>query len=38
MDTVDGKKIKLVDVVSLGKVHEDQSRLVEVAEQPRWKE
>ena len=38
VDTIDGKKIKLVDVVSLGKVHEDQSRLVEVAEQPHWKE
>ena len=34
VDTVDGKKIKLVDVVSLGKVHEDQSRSAKVAKQP----
>ena len=38
VDTVDGKKIKLVDVVSSGKVHEDQSGSVEVAKQPCWKQ
>ena len=32
------KKSKLEDVVSLGKVFEEQFRSAEVAKQPRWKQ